>query len=715
MRESLFSPLWHRYSQQRPRLRSHVAVQPQQYRDKTWYLLTNTTSGNHYRINQVAYQFIGRCDGHHPVQAVWDSLLEALGDDAPTQDEIIALLNELDQRDLIRYEVLPNIQNLFRRRREKKQQKQRAAINPFAMRLPLWDPSRFVARLDWLGQLLFNPLTLLLWLGAVGAGLLSATANWDEISAHFAGYMGTPRYLLLAWLCFPVLKAMHEMGHALAVHHWGGQVKETGITLFLLTPAPYVDASAASTFRRPSQRVLVGAMGMMVELLLAALGLLVWHSTQPGVVHDLAFVTMFICSVATLMFNGNPLLRFDAYYILCDLLDLPNLATRSRTFWVNICKRLVAGARGLTPLETAEGEAKWLLLYAPLSYVFTLGVMSYAVLWLGSKSLVVGILGGVFVVLMLVVWPLVMLVRSVMESASTGGARWRARLFVTFLLGGILGVFFLAPAPLTTTAQGVVWIPDEAHIRPEVEGFVREFRVAHGEMVEPGQILLILEDSDLRVEHLRVKKQVDRLRGEQYNLAFEDAVRAVEMNEKIDQAVAEQRRLEEKIDSLLVRSKVKGVLVMPSQADLQGAMVKKGQPLGYVLNREAIRVRVAVPEPDAALLRERMQAVRVRTADRPEEEIPAYVESDTNTVTRTLPAAALADTNGGRYPVDPEDAEGLTTTEPVVLLDIKMPSAMLERAGGRAMVRFDLGTEPLAVQAYWRLRQLFLRYFATSG
>lgn len=714
MRESLFSPLWHRFSQQRPRLRSHVSVQQQQYRDRTWYLLTNTSNGNHYRINQVAYQFVGRCDGQHSVQAVWDSLLESLGDDAPTQDEIIALLNELDQRDLIRYEAQPNIKGMFRRKKEKTQQQRRAAINPFAMRLPLWDPSDFVAGLRWLGVLIFNPIVLLAWLAAVGSALLSASAHWAEISAHFASHMSTPRYLFLAWLTFPFVKALHELGHALAVHHWGGQVRETGITLFLLTPAPYVDASASSVFRRTYQRVLVGAIGMMVELLIAAAALLVWFSAQPGIIQDMAFVVMFICSVSTVLFNGNPLLRFDAYYILCDTFDLPNLATRSRTFWVNIFKRMVLGTRGMVPFEVAPGEGKWLATYSPLSYIFTLVIMSYAVLWLGSQSFVVGVLGALFVMVVLVAMPLNRLIQNILDTAPIGSARMRAKFLIFTGISVFVLSFFLIPVPFISTAQGVVWIPDEAHIRPEVEGFIQELHVKHGEQVEPGQVLMVLEDTELMAEHAALSKQAEAMEADQFNLVFHDPARAMEMVGKIEKLKAESQRLEEKINSLMVRSQAKGTLVMPHQDDMPGAYVKKGQLLGYVLNQNAVTVRVAVPEPDAALLRERNSRIRVRTADHPQDEIAAELSSDTNSVTRALPSAALVDTNGGRYPADPSDPEGLTTLDPVVLIDVLLPSVMLERSGVRALVRFDHGNEPLAHQAYRQLRQLFLRYFATS-
>ena len=140
-------------------------------------------------------------------------------------------------------------------------------------------------------------------------------ANWHALAIYTKVYVNTPSYLLIAWIIYPFIKVIHELGHALAVKHWGGEVRETGITLFMLTPAPYVDASAANAFRHKYQRVVVGAIGIMIELLIAVVALWIFFNIQPGLVRDTAFVAAFICGVSSFLFNGNPLVRFDAYYV----------------------------------------------------------------------------------------------------------------------------------------------------------------------------------------------------------------------------------------------------------------------------------------------------------------------------------------------------------------------------------------------------------------
>jgi putative peptide zinc metalloprotease protein len=235
MRESLFSPLWYRIGDRHPHLRADVTLQRQKVRDQLWYLLIDPASGRHHRINHRAYHFVGRCDGRRAVQEIWDSLLENLRDDAPTQDEVIRTLALLEDQGLLVYDAAPDGATLQRRHKE---HGRRGFINPFALRIPLGDPSALLRRLDGLATLLFHPVVLVLWLAAVLVALAATASNWTALHVHAAAWMGTPRYLLLSLAAFPVIKALHELGHALAVRRWGGDVHEVGFSLFVLVPAP---------------------------------------------------------------------------------------------------------------------------------------------------------------------------------------------------------------------------------------------------------------------------------------------------------------------------------------------------------------------------------------------------------------------------------------------------------------------------------------------
>ncbi len=559
--------------------------------------------------------------------------------------------------------------------------------------------------------LVFNAWTLWIWIAVAIAASIAAASDWSALSIHARTYMGTPRYLILAWISFPFIKALHELAHAFAVRRWGGKVHDMGFSLFVLVPAPYVDASAANAFRARYQRAIVGLAGIMAELALAAVALLVWFNVQPGVVRDLAFVTMFIASVSTILFNGNPLLSFDAYYVLCDALDLPNLASRSRIWWADAMRRMIFGKGALPSLQAAGGERKWLVLYAPLSLTYRLFVSALLVLWLGAHSFVLGSIAALFLVAVLIVRPLWSGTRRMLASARTGGRRVRATAVAAAGVAAILVVLCALPLPYHTIASGVVWLPDQARVRPAIDGFIANLPARDGEHVSVGQELVVMEDPALHALHAKLASQLEGLQAGRFNALAKDLGQARNAEEEIQRVQGELKRIEEKIDHLVLRAQVDGMLVMPRQQDLPGTFARQGTTIGYVLESADIGVRAAIPEYDATLVRENTRTVEVRTAEYGSQPVAAQLVRDLPAATFELPSAALGDRGGGSHATDPADKDGLRTLEPVVLVDLKLPGRNLQRVGGRAWVRFDHGSEPLAGRWYRRLRQLLLQHF----
>jgi len=708
---SLFSEKWHSVARLQPRLRAQTRVRRQRWRDQQWYVLSDDATGRQHRVNEAAYQFIGRCDGTRTVQEVWDAVLESCGDAAPTQDEVIRLLGQLNEQELLQSERAPDTDRVFERHGERRGRQRRARVNPFAFRLPLFDPTDLLLRLDPLGKLLFRPVVFWLWLIGVGIAVLAAGAEADALWAHARLHMLTPGHVAMMWLCFPVIKLLHELAHAMAVRRWGGEVHEMGIGLLVLLPAPYVDASAASAFPRREQRAMVSAAGIMVELALAAIALWFWLNLQPGVARDVAFVVLFIGSVSTLVFNGNPLLRFDAYYVLCDLLDLPNLASRSSAYWTFLLRRHVLRAHADAP-PLARGERKWLLAYAPLSAAYRVVISVAIVLWLGGKWLLLGLAASVYLVISMLLRPLAKWSRQTLSAAEPGREHARVRLGLGLLATGALFLLCVLPMPFSTVAPAVVWLPDEAQVRPEVDGFVTALPVRDGEAVEPGQLLAVLDNPELSVERDKLGSRLEGLRAEQFRLMLRDPGAADNLARDIERTEAELARALERIGQLEVRAQTSGKLVMPRQADLVATYARHGTTLGYVLASGDLRVRAAVAEEDAYLVRNRARHAVVRLAEAPGVTLHAVVSGDMPAATRRLPSPALGDRGGGPYASDPADKDGVQSLEPVFLFDLTLDGRDLERVGGRAWVRFDHGFEPLAAQGYRRAAQLFLKHFS---
>jgi putative peptide zinc metalloprotease protein len=223
MTESLFSANWFHVAQLKPRLREAVIIKRQHWRNQLWYLLIDEISGRQHRVNTSAYQFIGRCNGKLSVQQVWDSLLLEHEDHAPTQDEVVDLLINLNQFELIQNEQSTDIEGLFDRRNQRQKQKIKSYLNPLMIRLPLGDPNAWLKKLDRFAQIIFRPITFLLWLSLIMTATLIAGSEWHGILMHADQHMLSTRYLTLSFICFPVIKALHELSHGLAVRKWGGR------------------------------------------------------------------------------------------------------------------------------------------------------------------------------------------------------------------------------------------------------------------------------------------------------------------------------------------------------------------------------------------------------------------------------------------------------------------------------------------------------------
>ncbi len=714
MSTTLFSARWYQVARVRPRLRPQVRVQRQHWRGQRWYLLADAAAGRQHRINEAGYQFIGRCDGRRTVHEVWNALLQAQPDEAPTQDEVLALLGQLSELELLQSERATSSEALLQRRDERQRSRRRSMLNPFSFRLPLGDPAPWLARLDLLAHALFRPAVFWCWVLLIGVSALVAASEWPALQSHVVQQgLGTANLVTMA-LVYPLMKGLHELAHGLAVRRWGGEVHEAGIGLLFLLPAPYVDASAAAAFPRRMQRAAVGAAGLMVELGLAALGLWVWLATQPGLVHDIALAVMLIGVVSSLLFNGNPLLRFDAYYVMCDLFDLPNLASRSNAWWSQRLGRLLLGTRAEPPIQ-APGESKWLCAYAPLSLAYRIALSVFMVLYLGAQWLWLGLAALVYGMVTVLLKPLQGWARRALAAAHPGAEQARLRLRLALLGAGTVLALCVVPLPFSTVVPAVVWLPDEAQLRPEVAGFVVEMPRADGAQVQPGDLLVRLENPELLAQRDQLASRLEGLRVEQFQQLLRDPNAAQNLALDVERVQAEIQRADERIERLQVRAALAGTLTMPRQGDLLGAYVRHGITIGHVLAPGELRVRAAVAEADGHLVRHRSRGAEVRLADAPGQVLAAMRIGDVPSATRQLPSAALADRGGGPYAIDPAERDGLHTLQPVFLVDLSLPGHALQRIGGRAWVRFDHGMEPLALQAYRRAAQLFLQHFSPAA
>jgi putative peptide zinc metalloprotease protein len=713
-RPSIYSPLWHRAESLCLRLRPQTLIERHVVRGEVWYVAKDRLGGHSYRFSPAVYAVLMRMDGVRSLDRIWQETVAQFGEDAPAQDQIISVVSQLYAAELIDSDR-PVDQGELAGRAETHARRMAAQRfqNPMFLRFPLADPDRFLDATLHLIRPLCSPLGAGLWLAGIVWFVVEAALHWGALSSNVGDRVLAAENFVTLLLVYPVLKIFHELGHAYAVKLAGHEVHEIGIMLLTFMPAPYVDASAAAVVPDKWRRAMIGAAGMVVELAVAIGAMALWLSAQPGLVRSIAYDTMLIASVSTLVFNGNPLLRFDAYYILSDLVEIPNLAARAQRYYTYLTQRYLFGLPSATNPVANRGERLWFLLYAPSSLVYRVIVVGGIVLFVGPRYFFVGVAMVAWLVAATFLWPAFKMLRFVLTSPALAEARPRAVAFSVVLAALGWAAIGIVPIPYGTVSRGIVWVPDEARVVAETAGRCVRFVVEPGARVAVGDALVELEDpyiaSRRRNQEAKLAELEARLTAAEPTSPFDTEV----IRRQIDFARDELAELARRERALAVRSKQAGFFIAPHHTDLIDGYVKQGQLIGFVMTDRPPVIRATVPEADIEPIRGGTRAVAVRLDGAPAAPIAAgRIVREFPEATRRLPHPALASASGGPFAVDTSAKEENTSILAFFEVDVAVPPDLVrDHWGERAWIRFDHGAQPLLSRLWRATRQVFLEHF----
>ncbi len=712
-----FDQNWYRVAGLRPRLRPHAQTRRQRVRNHVWYVLQDGQTGRSFRVSSAAHALLAMMDGTRTVADMLARLSRFMGAERPSRGDVLQLMVQLHQSDLLVAPLPPDLAELDRRAQGQARRKLWSVLgNPLAIRVPLWDPDAALTRaLPFVRALCCWPVLLLALLVTVTGGVMAAM-HASELAGNVADRVFAADNVLMLALLYPLAKGLHEAGHCFAVKLGGGDVHEIGLMVLVLFPVPYVDASASAGFPDAWRRITVSAAGMAVELFLAGLASIAWVLLAPGPLRAAALDIMVLCGVSTLVFNGNPLLRFDGYYVLSDLIGVPNLDTRSRKQLGYVVRRYLLGMRGQRSSVEVPGEGRWLLGFGVASLLYRLVMVVSIGLIVATKLFAAGVALAALSVVQMLVLPVLRGVRFLLVGRDLAGRRRRAWLGA----GGagtlvVLGLFVL-PIPHGLVAPGALTVPSEAIVRAGADGFVDRIAAADGTDVVAGQMLFVTADpvAAARADVLDAEVAVQRSRLAAVQGI--DLVQARLIADQLARAEATAGRAREEVGALDIVSVRPGRFVVPDAASLPGRFVHKGDVLGYVLERGDIEVRAVVSQAELDLVRSQTVRTDVLLAERTDHTLPGRIIRETPSALDRAPAPALAPVGGGPMLADPTSPKHDRPLDRWYAFDIALPdadadAAAASRIGEHASVRFDLGRQPIA----WRLvlwgQQLMLRTF----
>lgn len=734
-----FSDSWHRVESLTPRLRPGVTAMRRHFRGELWHILEDPLgagkggrAGGHgafFRLNEPAYRFVALLDGRRTVARAWQLACEALGDDAPTQPEAVALLGQLGGANLLQGDLPEDARALFRRYRARKSRELRGVLTSLlSIKLPFVDPDRFLNVVTPVLGRAFSWWGVGVWIALVGVGLAHALERPVELWNGVGGVLDAGN---LGWLyaAFLLSKVVHELGHGVACKWFSrregqpGPVHAMGAMLLVFMPAPFVDATSAWAIRGKWARIGVGAAGMYAELALASLAAVVWARTGEGTVaHAVAYNMMFIAGVSTIVFNANPLMKYDGYYMLADLLEMPNLAQRAREQFHHLVQHRLWRVRDSVSPAHTTGEAAWLTVYHIASAAYRAFVFVAITLFVMDHWLLAGALIGGFIFVAQVGVPVGKLWVFIASDPRLEKSRSLAAWSTIGIAASVMVLVSLVPAPDRVRIEGVIEARREEGVFAPEDGFVERV-MESGSAVGASVPAALIGNEALAAERAAASARLEAARLRYAKAVAEDPARARDEAELLDLSEAALTNLDRRLGSLKVTPTVIGMWV-PAEGVWPGLFVRRGQRLGTVTDASTVSARCAADQRTAALMTShaaelpiaRAELRAIRDAGRT---VSVSVGAPAPAGRRSLAHAALGDHAGGPIRTSPlhapDEKGGVVAAEPYFDVPVTIPGsepARRLRPGQRVVVRIELPPSSLLAQWVRAIRQTFQQRFS---
>lgn len=504
------------------RKRPDLQGKKQRYQGRQYWVVKDPVGLQYYRFEEEEYAILQMLDG----QKSLDEIAQQFERDFPPQtirtEELQQFIGMLHRSGLVITDAAGQGQQLVKRRRERIYQERMATLtNILSLRFKGVDPERFFNFIYPYIRWFFSVPAMICCLALALSALTLVLVNFDLFQSRlpsFHSFFQAQNWLWLG-LTLAITKVLHEFGHGLSCKHFGGECHEIGIMMLVLTPCLYCNVSDSWMLPSRWHRAAIGAAGMYVELVLASICTFIWWFTEPGPINYICLNVMFISSVSTIMFNANPLLRYDGYYILSDVLEIPNLRQKASTI---LNRKLGAWCLGLEEPEDPflPQRKQWLFATYTVASAIYRWVVTLSILYFlnkvfepyGLKILGQAIaLGSIYGLL---IQPLVKMYQFFKVPGRLGKVK-RVRVYVTLALiaGAIIGILFVplpshVYAPLEVQARGA----DSVYVK--VPGVLDKVLVYPGQEVKEGQLLAELHNMDLDLEIAELTSQRDVLEAQ---------------------------------------------------------------------------------------------------------------------------------------------------------------------------------------------------------
>lgn len=705
------------------KLRPDLIVQPQFYEGMTHYVVKDPIALKYFRFKVEEYYLLQQFDGKQTLQDVKRAFERKYRPQTISIDDLTRFVAQLHEAGIAQLDS-PDQADVFIRRRKKRMWKQVGQFfaNILYIKIPIIDPEKLLDRMYPWFRWIFTRTFVLFSFGLMLAALTLVVSQWSTFSSRLPDFQSffNWRTIVYFWCSLAVVKVIHEFGHGLTAKHFGGEVHEMGMLFLVLTPALYCDVTDSWLLPNKWKRIWISAAGIFVECFLASIATFVWWNTEQGLLNSLCLATMFICSVNTIMFNANPLLRYDGYYVMSDWLEVPNLRVKSTQFFAYLFQEKVLGLE--VPVQNYMPRSRRLLFvtYAIASYLYR-WLVTFSILFFLYQFLKPYKLGSISAMLAIgsLVPLFVMPCYQVFKFARTPGRmrkvkKVRAGLFAAAFVAVVTGIL-LIPTPLRVQGTLVLTEAKPALVYSEIPGRLVDLNVRDGDYVKQGDLIAQLSNP----QKFRDKEDL----YQQYNAA---SVKALWYSQASDPDLRAQMRqhqvaandlepavetAEEQIASLKLVAPRDGQVMGVPHPEKRGEWVKPGKPFCTVADPHKLEAHLILDQSDVDLIvgrPDRKPVAWVKIYGTSESTWKSYV-GEVATRNREEIPTELSNQAGGEIATKQDPKSGQVkpiTSVYEVTIPIDNPELLLQ-PGLRGFAKIDCGNAPLG----WWLWRLITKTF----
>ena len=562
--------------------RSDLTFKRQTYLGQTYWVLKDPIGARYFRLQEEEYFLLKQFNGENSLDDIKKTFEKEFPPQKISLDELQHLIGQFHQSGLV-IASAPNQGEELLKRSKKRRRKEltQKFTNILAVKFRGIDPDWMFSATYPFFRWCFHPLAIALGLAIILSAIALILVQFDTFRAKLPEFYAffSPVNMIGLGIVLVVTKIMHEFGHGLTAKHFKGEVHELGFMFLVLTPVLYVNTSDSWLLPNKWHRIAIGAAGMWVEFVLAGICTFIWWFTEPGLLHYLALNVMFICSVSTLLFNINPLLRFDGYFMLADYMEIPNLRQKATKITANKCQEWFLGMEVQEDPFLPQKNHGWFALYsvAAISYRWFITVSILFFIHGLFKHLELIILGQILAIMAL--WSLLgQPTYKIIKFFWIPGKIYKVKKHRFYLSLTLIIVFFALlffyPLPATVVGPAMIELRTgtaQQIFVPDIRGGNQLIRidVEPGQLVEAGDTIAVLRNVSLQMDlidaegrYRDIKQQLETLERQRMHDPNVDLRRG-----PLEQSLAVARDLLQNMqrdaDSLILRAPMAGTVVSP--------------------------------------------------------------------------------------------------------------------------------------------------------